>query len=88
MVLTSEDILYEFYDTLQMEDVMSKDNNDPYDFEEYLKRPAIDFEKGHKQLEGKDELLKRGNDALQMEEDDFLEGANVLERGEALERME
>jgi hypothetical protein len=64
VVLTSKDILYEFYDNLQKEDVMSKDSDDPYDFEEYLKRPATNFEKGHKQLEGRDELLKRRNDAL------------------------
>ena len=32
--------------------------------------------------------MKRGNDALQMEEDDFLEGANVLARGEAAKRIE
>ena len=44
----SEDILYEFCDDLQREDVMNKDSNDPYDFEEYLKRPTTNFEKGQK----------------------------------------
>ena len=67
---------------------MNKYSDDPYDFEEYLKRPTTNFEKEHEQLEGRDEHMKRRNDALEMEEDDFLEGANVLERGEALERME